>query len=148
MGKHKWLKNLAESFLLHYFDVSKQLSMGQCYLLGPLCGKHCFKVQYSVSDPLAKIALKQRCQSRRGQKTVNAADPRGWNGKSVIQGKSLLYLLKDIFCNKNLKGNLRLKPQTSRGPFSGNLCDLVQNSQNTERIITILSSIRDSFHIF
>lgn len=97
VGKQKWLKNLAESLLLHYFDMSKQLSMGQCYLLGPLRGKHCSKVQYSVSDPPAKVTLKQRCQSRRDQITVNAADPRGWNGKSVKQGKSFLYLLKDIF---------------------------------------------------
>lgn len=117
MGKQKWLKNLAESLLLHYFDVSKQPSMGQCYLLGPLHGNHCFKVQYSASSPLAKITLTQRCQSRRGQKAVNAADPRGWDGKSVIQGKSFLYLLKGIFCNKNLKGNLRLKPQRAGDPF-------------------------------
>lgn len=148
MGKQKWLKNLEESLLLHYFDMSKQLSMGQCYLLGPLCGKHCFKVQYSVSDPLAKITLKQGCQRRRGQKAVNAADPQGWNGKSVIQGKSFLYVLKDIFCNKNLKGNLRLKPQTTRGPFSSNLCDLVQNSQNTERIITICPPFETPFTYF
>lgn len=38
-------------------------------------------------------------------------------------GQIFYIFFKDIFCNKNLKGNLRLKPQTSRGPFSGNLCD-------------------------